>query len=123
MGCVVAALMGGAVATAQNSDPVLVEGAMPKYPAQARVTGVQGTVVVEALIDEQGRVFAAEVVESVSRELDRAALAAVSGWTFQPAMEDGKPVMRVVRIPIQFELVHPAKDSMLRGRCGAMASK
>ena len=41
---------------------------------------------------------------SRSRDLDRAALAAVRGWTFEPALRDGKPVASTVQVPVDFRL-------------------
>ena len=36
--------------------------------------------------------------------LDRAALAAVRGWHFLPAVRDGRPVAAWVEIPVRFHL-------------------
>jgi len=119
-----AALVASAgVLVAETVDPILLDGPLPDYSASARAHGLQGTVVVEALVDESGRVLAAEVVESANRDLDKATLAAVHNWTFTPAMEDGKAVMKVVRIPVQFNLVDPLKDSVLRSHDRAIVSK
>ncbi|MEX0331156.1 MAG: energy transducer TonB [Puniceicoccaceae bacterium] len=107
---------------ADQTEPKLVVGELPDYSVFARSHDVQGTVVVEALIDEEGRVFAADIVESVHKELDNAVLAAVTDWTFEPATEDGEPVMKVVRIPVNFNLVDPLKES-LRSHDSALASK
>jgi TonB family protein len=100
---------------AESSDPVLKAGELPAYPETARVHNMQGTVVVEALVDETGKVFAADVVQSVDKELDLAAVQAVEGWTFEPATEDGKAVMKVVQIPVQFNLVDPVKQALQSG--------
>jgi len=114
-------LVGAGALTAETTDPKLLEGEMPSYTTQARSHGAEGTVVVEALVDESGRVFAAEVVESVSSELDTATLAAVENWKFQPALEDGKAVMKVVRIPVNFNLIDPLNETVLRAHDQAIA--
>ena len=36
--------------------------------------------------------------------LDEAALSAVKGWQFGPAMDGNFPVERVVRMPVRFDL-------------------
>jgi TonB family protein len=120
---IAALLLGAAPLFSESSEPRLQTGEMPAYPAEARSHGTQGTVVVEALVDEQGRVLAAEVVESANRELDEATLAAVQNWTFTPAMEDGQPTMKVVRIPIQFNLLDPLRETVLHGHDRALASR
>lgn len=109
-------------AHAQTSDPVLKEGDKPAYSDFARANHIQGTVIVEALVDENGKVFAADVVQSVHADLDNAALAAVKNWKFTPAMEDGKATMQVVRVPLTFELVDPVKES-LRSHDRAIVSR
>jgi protein TonB len=45
------------------------------------------------------------VAESSGHEdLDDAARAAASDWTFAPALEDGEPVAGTLRVPVRFEL-------------------
>jgi protein TonB len=75
----------------------------PTYPPLARNAGIEGTVVVQALIGRDGVVKGTRVVKSVP-ELDEAALAAVEKWTFQPARSEGQPVAVWVAIPIRFKL-------------------
>ncbi|MGC9450981.1 MAG: energy transducer TonB [Oceanipulchritudo sp.] len=106
----------------ESTEPKLKQGDMPVYSEFARSHNLKGTVVVEALVDENGKVFAADVVQSVHQDLDRAALAAVDNWEFEPATESGKPVMKVVRIPINFDLIDPVKES-LRAHDTAVAAK
>lgn len=97
----------GAALQAATTAPTIKKGEMPEYPVYARSHNIQGVVIIEALIDEQGRIFAAEVVQSVHKSVDQAALAAVQDWSFQPATENGQAVMKVVHIPIRFSLVTP----------------
>lgn len=120
---IVLALFGANALSADSTEPVLTNGEMPEYTEFARSHDLKGTVVLEALVDENGNVFAAEVVDSVHKELDKAALAAVADWKFNPAIEDGKAVMKVVRIPINFNLIDPVEDSLLRAHDQAIAQK
>jgi TonB family protein len=106
-----------------TSDPELIEGSMPAYPEQARAAGVEGIVIVEALIDEQGNVFAADVVSSPDESLNAATLEAVAKWKFTPAMVDGKAIMKVVRIPVNFHLTDPVKESVLQSQNNAVAAR
>lgn len=108
---------------AESTNPQLLDGDMPAYTQNARAHGIQGTVVVEALVDESGRVFAADVVQSVNVELDALTVAAIKAWKFSPATEDGKAVMKVVRIPVDFNLIDPIKESVTNARDEAVASR
>ena len=62
--------------------------------------GDEGTVLVRAEIDASGKPSNVELAKrSRSRDLDRAALAAVRNWTFEPAIRDGKAVASTVQVP------------------------
>lgn len=75
----------------------------PEYPPFARTVGIEGTVVLRARVDPDGRVGATEVVHSIPG-LDMAARAAVSLWTFQPARRGEAPVEEWVEVPVRFSL-------------------
>jgi protein TonB len=75
----------------------------PEYPHDAFVRKVEGVVVVEILIDDQGKVCRARVVQSVPL-LDAAALAAVWSWSFAPARHQGRPVAALARAPVTFRV-------------------
>lgn len=75
----------------------------PVYPAIAKVTRVQGTVVIEAVISKQGLVEQAHVV-SGSPMLAQAALAAVNQARYQPYKLNGYPVEVETTISINFTL-------------------
>jgi TonB family protein len=64
------------------------------YNVKPRFTGSTGTVVVEAVIDEDGCVRQAKIVQSQTdnRSVDVAALRAVEQWVFLPATREGRPV-------------------------------
>lgn len=66
--------------------------AVPNYPANAARNGDQGTVGLALLIAPDGRVTDSKVTStSGSRELDRAAIAALSLCHFKPASTNGVP--------------------------------
>ncbi len=73
----------------------------PKYPIEASQAGVTGTVIVQALVDKQGRVRDTRVTRSIPL-LDEAAVAAVRQWVFKPALVDNKPVAVWVAAPVRF---------------------
>lgn len=85
--------------------PVLVRRIAPVYPQQARRAGVEGLVLLEAILDRDGRVeTGVNVIESVPM-LDREAIAAVRKWRFRPARDASGESLRVIlEIPIRFVL-------------------
>lgn len=77
----------------------------PEYPRSARRKGREGRVVVEATIDESGKVVVAKVDESSNwAELDAAALKAVKEAAFTPAQAETGAIKSTVRLPLVFRL-------------------
>lgn len=71
----------------------------------ARKRGWEGTVTIQARVNETGGVDEATVHRSSGYEsLDQAALEAVRGWRFVPGTRDGNPVATRVMVPVKFEL-------------------
>ncbi len=94
------------VASAASDRPVPLpeQSPAPTYPPAALRRGESGTVVVQVDVGIDGSPLDARVIErSGSRELDRAALDAVRGWRFQPAMSNGQPMQGSLEIPFDFK--------------------
>ncbi len=75
------------------------------YPPRSIELGQQGEVMVRVRLEPDGS--AAEITLWRSSNfplLDRAALTAVRGWHFLPALRDGRPVAAWVEIPVRFHL-------------------
>ncbi|MBK8944952.1 MAG: energy transducer TonB [Ignavibacteriae bacterium] len=75
-----------------------------KYPESSKKEGIEGKVFVKAIIDENGKVESTEVVKSVNKELDEAAISAIKLTEFIPGEKDRKFVKAEVAIPISFKL-------------------
>lgn len=78
----------------------------PEYPRQALREGVEGTVLLELLVDTDGHVLRVHVLRSSGdRRLDDAARTQVlANWRFQPAVRDGHPVQALGTAPVVFRL-------------------
>ena len=63
----------------------------PVYPDIARSARVEGTVILEAVLDRSGRVGRVRVTQS-SPLLDQAAIDAVRQWQYSPSTLHGQPV-------------------------------
>jgi TonB family protein len=75
----------------------------PEYPKDAFRRKIEGTVVLEIVIDAAGQVSAVRVVQSIPG-LDQAAIDCVKSWTFAPAVKGDKPVATVARAPVTFRI-------------------
>ena len=78
----------------------------PPYPRDALIEGLQGTVLLQVLVDVDGRPLRVDIQQSSGhRKLDDAARKFVlKHWTFRPAMRNGQPVQAVGIVPIAFNL-------------------
>jgi protein TonB len=61
-------------------------------------------VIVEAVIDEQGRVTDVRILRGLPMGLDREAVAAVRQWRFTPATLQGKPVKVYFSLTVNFRI-------------------
>lgn len=92
-----------------DAGPRLVRQTTPDYPKAAQKKGIEGTVVVEMVIDRRGRVSHTRVLQSVPG-LDSAALKCVKGWTFKPATKGGQAVATLAQAPVTFQLSGKPRD-------------
>jgi TonB family protein len=86
------------------THPVVIDKINPKYPEEARKEKVMGVVTLETVINENGTVDEIEVLRSPDERLSEAAVEAVSQWTFEPALCDGRPVGVYYNLTIKFSL-------------------
>ncbi len=77
----------------------------PQYPPTALMREVEGYVEVLFDVMEDGTVQNPRVIDSQpARVFDRAAVNAVARWRFQPVVRDGKPVVVLAQVHIEFNL-------------------
>lgn len=90
--------------TGEVVAPVKVEAPLPRYTEAARRVRLEGTVILEAVIDEEGRVTGVEVLQGMPLGLTAAAEAAARRWRFEPATLHGRPVPVYWRLTVAFRL-------------------
>jgi protein TonB len=89
----------------RDATPLYRVNRPPPYPRMARRQGYEGTVVLEVLVDRHGRVGDSRVFSSSGYALlDKAAMAAVEEWLFEPGRRGHESVAMWVRVPIRFVL-------------------
>lgn len=77
---------------------------MINYPEIARRAGIEGRVVVQFIIDEEGNVLDPKVVRSIGGGCDEEAIRAVKMAKFIPGKQRGRPVKVSFNLPITFKL-------------------
>jgi periplasmic protein TonB len=75
----------------------------PIYPRVAQQARIEGTVILDTVIDVDGHVTAVRVLRSIPL-LDQAAIDAVRGWTFTPTLLNGVPVPVALTVTVRFAL-------------------
>jgi protein TonB len=89
----------------REARPIYLRNPSPEYPRLARRRGYQGTVVLEVLVDQKGRVGDLKVFQSSGHTvLDKAAMTSVKEWLFEPAIRGNERVETWVKVPIRFQL-------------------
>jgi protein TonB len=85
--------------------PEPVERVVPEYPSAARSRGIEGQVILRAIVDPDGHIEdSIEVVRAVPA-LDQAAIAALRQWLFRPARDrNGRPLRVRIEVPVVFVL-------------------
>ncbi|OQY69590.1 MAG: hypothetical protein B6D44_17535 [Ignavibacteriales bacterium UTCHB2] len=74
-----------------------------KYPDIAKRVGVEGKVLVQALVDEKGDVVSVKTLKGIGAGCDEEAMNAVKDSKFVPGKQRGKNVRVQVTIPIVFK--------------------
>ena len=75
-----------------------------RYPVIARKAGIEGRVILQFIIDEQGRVTESKVVRGIGSGCEEEALRAFQTMRFRPGKQRGKPVKVKMSLPVTFRL-------------------
>ena len=88
-----------------DDPPVAMTPIRPVYPDIAQEAGIEGVIVVQAFIDEKGRVKETLILKGVPNTgLDEAAMEAIKGTRFRPAKQRERAVGVWISIPVNFRL-------------------
>jgi protein TonB len=99
--------------SSQPALPSVIEAAQPEYsknppisyPKRARQRGYQGTVLLEVLVNRNGKVDDLRILASSGYAiLDSSAVKSVKTWSFKPAKKGKDTVAMWVKVPVRFKL-------------------
>jgi len=76
----------------------------PEKPVRKWKKQKPATVILSFVVTAEGKTRDVKVTMSSNRDLEKAAVAAVSQWTFKPGTKDGKPVAVQTSAEVRYEL-------------------
>ena len=90
--------------TGDIQKPVRIFATPVRYTEEARKAGVQGVVILEAIITTEGDVDDVRVVLGQPHGLTENAIESVLQWKYEPATKDGRPVPVIMAVTITFQV-------------------
>lgn len=84
--------------------PKKLFGPKPRYTEEARQARIQGTVILQVVVDAEGNVTEAKVLKGLPLGLDDSAIEMVKTWKYEPAKRGGEPVAVYVNLLVNFSL-------------------
>jgi protein TonB len=88
----------------QITQPTLIKRVEPEYPPLAVKAHIQGVVILEATVDEDGNVVDVKLLRSANPLLDREAAIAVRQWRYTPVVLNGTRVPFILTVTLSFSL-------------------
>jgi TonB family protein len=82
----------------------LIHRVAPVYPEQARRQGIQGTVMLTIVINEDGYVYELRAAQENNPILEAAAIDAVKQWQYSPTLLNGEPVPAQSTVTVAFNM-------------------
>lgn len=98
------------------TPPKLLHKVEPKYSSEASAAGVQGTVILELVVDEKGLPVNIQLLSPIGFGLDESAIRAVEQWRFDPGLKAGQPVRVLANVEVNYRLIGELFDSKAEAR-------
>jgi TonB family protein len=86
------------------SGPHAIYSPRAPYPRSGLTDRINGQIVMDVVVDAEGRVQTVRVTKSLRGDFDESAIGAVKTWRFEPARRDGKAVPSMVTISMDFSV-------------------
>jgi TonB family protein len=106
-----------AIEAVDHAQPRKISGESPDYPEPARAIGLEGEIVAQVEVLQNGRVGRVEIERGLSASLDREVVETLQRWRFQPATRSGAAIDSTYRARFDFGLdgLPKAADSSAPG--------
>jgi len=91
------------------SMPTLLSSTTPIYPEAAKPDKLDGQVMVEVVVDREGKVVRPSIITSSDPLFDSSALESAHTYVFQPAERDGEPVSVTMTLIMVFQFSTPGR--------------
>jgi len=82
--------------------PKVIRRPEPTYSPEARSAGIQGSVLFEIVVDEQGLPTNIHVISPLGYGLDERAQEAIAKWRFKPGLKNGNPIKILANVEVNF---------------------
>jgi TonB family protein len=86
------------------SPPTVLSRIEPQYTADAKAAHLAGVVVLQAIVQTEGKPKILKIIRFLPLGLTESAVNALEQWTFIPAMKDGKAIPVSMLIEVGFNL-------------------
>jgi TonB family protein len=91
--------------TSVTKKAQIIQRSNPDYPPEAKSRGIKGEVYLKILVEKDGKIGGLKIETSnPPGTFDEAVMKAASSWSFEPALEKGKPIASWIGQKIRFEL-------------------
>ena len=107
-----------------KSAVLIVEADIGGGAREALAEGIRGIVILDLVIDTEGKVSGTRIIRSIPG-LDEAALVAARQWVYSPVKVNGRPVSVRLTVPITFALKLPeiAREASARPLVSAATAR
>ena len=87
-----------------GTEPKLIQRVTPRYSASARRSGIEGAVIIRAIVRKDGSVDDVRILKDLPMGLGIAAREAVERWRFEPATYKGEPIDVYYTVTVNYSL-------------------
>ena len=87
-----------------EKKPIARRQMPPRYPSKAKRMGLEGFVLAEFIVDQNGDVESVEIKDSSDSVFEAPTIEAIRNWKFTPGEKDGRTVRTRVRVRMPFPL-------------------
>lgn len=94
----------GTLSPGDDTPPRPIVQGKPEYPFDLRIAGVTGAALVGFYVTANGEVAHAVALDATDFRFAESAVAAVSGWQFTPARQDGRLITSTMEVPIIYSI-------------------